>query len=108
MTRHSLQAFAAATALAALVGGAGPSSAGTVCIGGAGSGCPQLTDDPQPNVGDAAPGMIQGSGAGAPAMAPAEAATPVLGVKPIMPPPPPADLDDSDQKPDDKGTDGSQ
>jgi hypothetical protein len=41
-------------------------------------------------------------------MAPAEAAAPVLGVKPIMPPPPPADLDDSDQKPDDKGTDGSQ
>jgi hypothetical protein len=108
MTRHSLQALAAATALTALIGGAGPSSAGTVCIGGAGPGCPQLTDDPQPNVGDAAPGMT-GSGASAPAMAPAEAAAPMLGAKPIMPPPPPAtDPGDEDQNPDDKGTDSSQ
>jgi hypothetical protein len=94
-----------AAALAALILGGGPALAAPVCIDAADPQCAAQTDDPQPNVGDVAPGMMEGVIAAPPAMnAPAMAAPP-RAAKPTPLPPapepaPPADPgQDDDSEP---------
>jgi hypothetical protein len=86
-----------AAALAALVLGGGRALATPVCIDAADPQCAEQTDDPQPNVGDVAPGATD-SGAGPlpsprlPAMP--RAVVPALPALPPLPPaPPPEDND---------------
>lgn len=108
MARVKIDAFAALAALAILAAGSNPASAATVCIGANDPHCPKLTNDPQPNVGDAAPGMIdRASGGAAPAAAAAPPPpAPVLRAKPLLPPPP-ADAEEK-LEPDPSQTDGQQ
>jgi hypothetical protein len=89
-----------AAALAAIVLGGGPALAAPVCIDAADSPCAAQTDDPQPNVGDVAPGMMGVIGAppaaGAPAMAAPPRATPLPPAPEPAPPLDPGQDDDGE------------
>jgi hypothetical protein len=99
MNRTDLRLPVACAALAMLFAG-GSALAGPVCIDPLDPQCAKQTDDPQPNVGDVAPGMTGGGIAVPPAMsAPAMAAP--RAYKPTPPEPEPGPLPDPAQ--DDEG-----
>jgi len=93
----------AALAMFAVLLAGGSAIAAPVCIDALDPQCAKQTDDPQPNVGDVAPGMTDSSGAAPPAMsAPAMAAPRAYQPTPLPPAPEPAPLPDPSEDEDGK------